>query len=65
MKAITSLVFHIMMFPFNGNVVTLDQISYYNPNASYNPDNVFATVMDAKNTPYLEIRPGAYRTQIS
>ena len=31
MKAVASSMFHTMMFPFNGKLVTLDQLSYYNP----------------------------------
>ena len=29
MKGVSSSVFHIMMFSFNGNVVTLDECNYY------------------------------------
>ena len=42
MKAVTSLVLHIMMFPFNGKVVTFDHLRKYNPQASTNSDNVSA-----------------------
>ena len=61
MKAAASSVFCIMMFPFNGKVVTLDQLSYYNPNASTNPKNVFPTVNETNNTSYVEINPGVYK----
>ena len=44
MKVVTSLVFHIMMFPFNGEVFTLDQISYYKPHMFVNPENIFLMV---------------------
>ena len=61
MKAIASLVFHIRMFPFNGKVVSLDQLSYYNPNASANPENVFPMVNEINKKPYVEIIPGVYK----
>ena len=55
MKVVTSLVLHIMMFPFNGKVVTLDHFSYYNPQASTNPDNVLPMVGKVNPTPCVEI----------
>ena len=48
MKAIASLVFHMMLFPFNGMVSILNQLNYYNPNASSNPENVLAMVSAIK-----------------
>nr|KUM47562.1 hypothetical protein ABT39_MTgene5748 [Picea glauca]QHR87673.1 hypothetical protein Q903MT_gene1685 [Picea sitchensis] len=32
MKAIASSVFRMMMFPHNGKIVSLDQLTYYDPN---------------------------------
>ena len=61
MKVVTSLVFCIMMFPFNGKVVILDQLSYYNPHASTNLENSFPMVSETSITPYVEIVPGVYK----
>ena len=57
MKAFTSLVFHMMMFPFIGKAVIVDQLNYYNPNASVNPKNVFPTIRETNTPPYEEISP--------
>jgi hypothetical protein len=39
MKALASSVFQIMMFPHNGKIVTIDQVSHYEPNPSSNINN--------------------------
>jgi len=44
MKVITSFVFHLMMFPHEGKVVTLYQLTYYEPQPATNVDNVFPIV---------------------
>ena len=61
MKAVVSLVLCIMMFTYNGKVITLDQLRYYNPNALANPENVLPTISETNNTPYVEIIPGVYK----
>jgi hypothetical protein len=50
MKAITSSVFRTMMFPHNGKIVTIDQLTHYKPNHSANIDNILPfvhTISDA------------------
>jgi hypothetical protein len=40
MKAIASSVFRTMMFPHNGKIVTINQLTHYEPNHSANIDNI-------------------------
>jgi hypothetical protein len=44
MKVISSSVFHTMMFPHNGKIVTIDQLTHYEPNHSANIDNILPLV---------------------
>jgi hypothetical protein len=39
MKVVASSVFRTMMFPHNGNIVTIDQVSHYEPNPYANLNN--------------------------
>ena len=36
--------FHLIMFPHNGKVVMLDQITYHDPRLTVNPDNALPVV---------------------
>jgi hypothetical protein len=51
MKAVVSSVFHTMMFPHNGKIITIDQVSHYEPNPSSNIDNIL---------PFVHTNPDAY-----
>jgi hypothetical protein len=51
MKVVASCVFHTMMFPHNGKIVTIDQVSHYEPNPSSNIDNIL---------PFVHINPEAF-----
>jgi hypothetical protein len=51
MKAVTSFVFQTMMFPHNGNIITVDQVSHYEPKPSSNIDNIL---------PFIHTNLGAY-----
>jgi hypothetical protein len=44
MKDMASSVFHTMMFPHNGKIITIDQVSHYEPNPSSNIDNILPFV---------------------
>jgi hypothetical protein len=44
MKELASSVFRMMMFPHNGKIVTIDQITHYQPNHSANIDNILPLV---------------------
>ena len=64
MKADVSSVFCIMIFLFNGKVVTLDQLNYYDPHASTNPENILPKVGEANPTPYVNISLDVYNILI-
>jgi hypothetical protein len=40
MKEVASSMFRMMMFPHNGKIVKIDQITHYEPNHSTNIDNI-------------------------
>jgi hypothetical protein len=44
MKAVSSSMFHTMMFPHNRKIVTIDQLTHYKPNHSANIDNILPLV---------------------
>jgi hypothetical protein len=44
MKSVASYVFLMMMFPHNGKIITIDQVSHYDPNHSSNIDNILPLV---------------------
>ena len=49
MKAVASSVFRTMMFPHNGKIVTIDQLTHYEPNHSTNIDNILPLVHVSPN----------------
>jgi hypothetical protein len=44
MKFIVSFMFFTMIFPNNGNIVTIDQLTYYEPNHSSHIDNILPLI---------------------
>jgi hypothetical protein len=44
MKVVASFLFRTMMFPHNGKIVTIDQLTHYEPNHSANIDNILPLV---------------------
>ena len=44
MRAVTSTVFHLMMFPHEGNIVTVEKITCHNPQGLTAPTNVIPTI---------------------
>ena len=44
MRAVASTVFHLMMFPHEGKIVTVDQHSYHDPQGLMAPANVIPTI---------------------
>jgi hypothetical protein len=51
-----------MMFSHNGNIITIDQVSHYEPNPSSNIDNILPfihTNLDAY--PLIEMGPGIFK----
>jgi hypothetical protein len=41
---VASSVFQMMMFPHNGKIITIDQVSHYGPNHSTNIDNILPLI---------------------
>jgi hypothetical protein len=62
MKAVASSVFRTIMFPHNGKIVTLDQLSYYEPNPSANVDNILPLIHTNQDVyPLVEMGPGIFK----
>jgi hypothetical protein len=62
MKVVASFVFRTMMFPHNGNIVTIDQVSHYEPNPSANIDNILPLIHTSHDTyPLVEMGPGIFK----
>jgi hypothetical protein len=62
MKAIASSVFRTMMFPHNGKIITIDQLTHYEPNHYANIYNILPlvrTILDA--FPVIDIGPGIFK----
>jgi len=62
-KAVASLVFCTMMFPYEGKVVTIEQLTYYEPRATTNLEKVCPTIGASQQTTpsYTELGPGVYK----
>jgi hypothetical protein len=62
MKAVVSSIFQTMMFPHNGKIVTIDQVSYYEPNPSANIDNILPLIHTSHDAyPLVEMGPGIFK----
>jgi hypothetical protein len=62
MKAVASSVFRMMMSPHNGNVVTINQLTHYEPNHSANIDNILPLVCTSSDVfPFIDIGPGIFK----
>jgi hypothetical protein len=62
MKAVASSVFWTIMFPHNGKIVTIDQVSHYEPNPSDNLDNILPLIHTNKDVyPLVEMGPGIFK----
>ena len=44
MRAVESSVFHLIMFPNDGNIVTVDQLTYHDSQGPTAPTNVIPTI---------------------
>jgi hypothetical protein len=61
-KAVASSVFRTMMFPHNGKIVTIDQVSHYEPNPSANIDNILYLIHISHDAyPLVETGPGIFK----
>ena len=62
MKAFASSVFRTMMFPHNGKIITIDQVSHYEPNTSANIDNILPFVhTNHEAYPLIEMGPEIFK----
>jgi hypothetical protein len=62
MKAVASSIFWTMMFPYNGNIVTIDQVSHYEPNPFANLDNILPLIHTNQDAnPLVEMGPGIFK----
>jgi hypothetical protein len=57
MKAVASFIFRTMMLPHNGKIITIDQVSHYEPNPSANIDNILPLIHTSHEA-YLLIEMG-------
>jgi hypothetical protein len=44
MRSIASSLFRMMMFPHNGKIITINQLTHYEPNHSFSIDNILPLV---------------------
>ena len=44
MRAITSIVFHLMMLPHEGKIMMVDQLTYHDPQGLMAPANIIPTI---------------------
>jgi hypothetical protein len=62
MKAVASSVFRTMMFPHNGKIVTIDQLTHYEPNHSANIGNIVPLVhVSPTDFPVTNKGPGLFQ----
>ena len=62
MKAVASSVFRTIMFPHNEKIITVDQVSYYEPNPSANVDNILPLIHTNQDVyPLVEMGPGIFK----
>jgi hypothetical protein len=62
MKAVASSVFRTIMFPHNGKIVTIDQVTHYEPNPSASLDNILPLIHTNKDVyPLVEMGPRIFK----
>jgi hypothetical protein len=62
MKAVASSIFRTIMFPHNGKIVTIDQVTHYEPNPSANLDNILPLIHTNQDVhPLIEMGPGIFK----
>jgi hypothetical protein len=62
MKVVTSSIFRTMLFPHNGKIITIDQLTHYEPNHSRNIDNVLPLIRSSFDiSSIVDIGPGIFR----
>jgi hypothetical protein len=62
MKAVTSSIFRAMMFPHNEKIITINQVSHYEPNPSANIDNILPLIHTSHDAyPLIKMGPGIFK----
>jgi hypothetical protein len=62
MKAVASSIFRTIMFPHNGKIVTINQVSHYEPNPSTNLDSILPLIHTNQDVyPLVEMGPGIFK----
>jgi len=63
MIVVASSVFRIMMFPHDGKIITVDQLTYYKKKTSNTPNGMLPFVGSSPKliTTYIEHRPGLFK----
>jgi hypothetical protein len=62
MKAVASFMFQTMMFPHNRKIITIDQVSHYEPNPSANIDNILPLIHTSHDAyPLIEMGPKIFK----
>jgi hypothetical protein len=62
MKVVASSIFRTMMFPHNGKIITIDQVSHYEPNHSSNIDNILPLVRTKSDAyPLMDMDPKIFK----
>jgi hypothetical protein len=62
MKEVASFIFQTMMFPHNGKIITIDQVSHYEPNPSTNIDSILPLIHTSHATyPLVEMGLGIFK----
>jgi hypothetical protein len=62
MKAVASSIFRTIMFPYNGKIVTIDQVTHYVPNPSASLDNILPLIHTNQDMhPFIEMGPGMFK----
>jgi hypothetical protein len=62
MKAVASSIFRTMMFTHNEKIVTINQVSHYEPNPSANLDNILPLIHTNQDAyPLVEMGPGIFK----
>jgi hypothetical protein len=62
MKGVASSMFHTMLFPHNGKIVTVDQLTHYEPHISTNFNNILPLIgAHLDISPVIEVGLGRFQ----
>ena len=62
MLDVPSTVHRKMSFPHNGNIVIIDQLTYYEPKAQSSPESTISSVASKQTVdPLTSVSPGVYK----